>query len=140
VTVDIVLFRRRSHRIEVLLIERGRDPFRGFWALPGGFVEQDEALEHAARRELQEETGLVGIQLQQLGAFGDPGRDPRGHTVSIAFRGLIEDDAGGVMAGDDAAAAQWWPATGLPSLAFDHENIIGFALEHYFGSDAPSGD
>src|ERR1700754_2161507 len=91
VTADAVLLYRDGERIEVLLIKRAREPFKGTWALPGGFVDQDESLERAAARELKEETGLEGIRLEQLGAFGDPGRDPRGHTVSVAFVALLEN-------------------------------------------------
>ena len=85
VTVDIVLFHRLKRGERVLLIRRKRDPFKGRWCLPGGFVDDNESLEAAASRELFEETGLSGIELEQIGAFGDPGRDPRGHTVSVVF-------------------------------------------------------
>lgn len=122
-SVDCVIFRGA----EVLLIERGGDPFKGSWALPGGFLDVDEAPADGAERELQEETGLRGIALQQIGAFGEPGRDPREHVVSIAFFG--EADAGAVpVAADDAAAARWWPLDELPDLAFDHADILRAAL------------
>jgi ADP-ribose pyrophosphatase YjhB (NUDIX family) len=91
VTVDIVLFAGSENSIEVLLIKRARPPFKGRWAFPGGFVDSDESLDDAAGRELVEETGITGIKLNQLGAFGDPGRDPRGHTVSIVFTALLDD-------------------------------------------------
>jgi len=127
-TVDIVLLHRAPDEIEVLLIKRAREPFEGHWAFPGGFVDQDESLEEAAARELAEETGLVGIRLEQIGAFGDPGRDPRGHTVSVVFAGVLDDRAV-VTAGDDAAKAAWHSALEPPSLAFDHKKILRLALD-----------
>ncbi|HEY7543411.1 MAG TPA: NUDIX hydrolase [Blastocatellia bacterium] len=136
VTVDIILFRRgRAGRIEVLLIERGREPFRGHWAFPGGFVDRDESLEDAAARELKEETGLEGIAFNQLGAFGDPGRDPRGHTVSIAYTALLDNDCEPVAA-DDAHAVAWHAINRLPKLAFDHKIILSIAVERVFGKNA----
>jgi 8-oxo-dGTP diphosphatase len=135
VSVDIVLFCRADGSVQVLLIKRGRDPFKGQWAFPGGFVEKDESLEDAAYRELAEETGLSGINLDQIGAFGDPGRDPRGHTVSIAFAAVLEDrlDA---CAADDAAEAEWHSALDPPKLAFDHEKILNLALQKMAVSSA----
>jgi 8-oxo-dGTP diphosphatase len=127
-TVDIVLLHRAADEIEVLLIKRASEPFAGHWAFPGGFVDQDESLEDAAARELAEETGLVGIRLEEIGAFGDPGRDPRGHTVSVVFAGVLEDRAV-VTAGDDAAEAAWHSALEPPSLAFDHKKILRLALD-----------
>ena len=132
VTVDIVLFVGLEDRIEVLLIKRARPPFRGRWAFPGGFVDADESLEDAARRELVEETGITGVKLNQLGAFGDPGRDPRGHTVSIVFTALLDDKPIAVAA-DDAAEALWHSARRPPRLAFDHGKILHLALEQVFG-------
>ena len=130
--VDIALFCRSGNDVEVLLIKRAREPFKGRWALPGGFVEKDESLEDAAARELLEETGLSGIQLEQIGAFGDPGRDPRGHTVSVVFSALI-DDRRPASAADDAAVAAWHPALGPPKLAFDHKKILSLALKRIVG-------
>src|SRR5512135_3607761 len=106
------------------MIRRGGAPFKGHWALPGGFVEDNETLERAAARELQEETGLVQTQLEQLGAFGDPGRDPRGHTVSVAFFAFVVA-ATRPVAADDAADAQWVPLATLARarIAFDHARI-----------------
>src|SRR5687767_969986 len=89
VAVDIILFAWVDSRLLVLLVKRDAAPFRGYWALPGGFVEENEALEQAARRELEEETSLKGIYLEQLYSFGDPGRDPRGHSVSITYIALV---------------------------------------------------
>jgi len=122
-TVDIVLIKEGCEGLEILLIQRGHPPFAGQWALPGGFVDEYEPLEAAARRELFEETGLEAPELQQLGAFGDPGRDPRGWTVSVAFWTRIAGDIT-PRAGDDASAARWWPLDALPSLAFDHADIV----------------
>ncbi|MGA7614217.1 MAG: NUDIX hydrolase [Thermoanaerobaculia bacterium] len=127
VTVDVVLFRPSTDGHEVLLIRRGREPFRGRWAFPGGFVDPFEPLERAARRELREETGLTRIRLEQLAAFGDPGRDPRGHTISIVFTGTV----GGrrrMKAADDADEVQWFAVNDLPPLAFDHAKILRHAL------------
>jgi 8-oxo-dGTP diphosphatase len=122
-TVDIIVLTRDSPA-HVLLIRRGDDPFAGAWALPGGYVNHEEPLETAARRELREETSLEVGELEQLNAFGDPGRDPRGWTVTVAFVTLV--DAGQVQpkAGDDAAATAWHPLDRLPNLAFDHDKIL----------------
>jgi 8-oxo-dGTP diphosphatase len=106
VTCDAVVFTMRADDLAVLLIQRKDDPFRGQWALPGGFVNENESLDRAAARELAEETGLTGARLEQLGAFGDPGRDPRGHTVTVAWVTFLVAEAA-ITAGDDAAAAEW---------------------------------
>lgn len=127
-TVDVVLFHGSGVDIEVLLIKRGREPFKGRWAFPGGFVDKDESLEAAAARELCEETGLRGIKLEQLAAFGDPGRDPRGHTVSVVFYGTVSNSRGAIAA-DDAAEAKWHSAAHPPTLAFDHRKILRSAME-----------
>jgi 8-oxo-dGTP diphosphatase len=129
VSVDAVVFRERNGALEVLLIRRGKPPFQGRWALPGGFVEMDEDLHEAARRELHEETGLEGIRLEQLAAFGRPDRDPRGRCISIAFVGVLETGGDDVCGGDDAADARWYDAADLPDLGFDHAAIIGLALD-----------
>ena len=91
-TADVVLFRRTGAAVEMLLVRRDREPYRGRWAFPGGFVEMDEPLEDAARRELEEETGVTGVELRQLGAFGAPDRDPRGRTVSIAYGAIVDEE------------------------------------------------
>lgn len=127
-TVDIVLFRTSPQGHEVLLIQRKYPPFAGQWALPGGFVDEGETLEQAAHRELLEETNLSDITLSQMGAFGDPGRDPRGWTVSVAFTGFC-DQGCFARAGDDAAHVKWHPVTALPPMAFDHHHIIQVALQ-----------
>lgn len=112
VTCDVVLFAPRADDLAVLLIERKHDPFKGAWALPGGFVDEGESLERAAARELREETGVGNVRLVQVGAFGDPGRDPRGHTITIAFAGFRTTEPK-VAAGDDAAAVAWHPLRSL---------------------------
>jgi len=129
-TTDVVVFRNSSNGPEVLLIQRLHPPFDGQWALPGGFVEQEEPLEVGARRELREETGIeLEPPLKQLAAFGDPGRDPRGWTVSVVFWTWLGDMQLNAQAGDDASQAAWWPLTKLPHLAFDHAEILQTALE-----------
>ena len=126
VTVDIIIFRLSDNNPEVLLIKRGNDPSNGHWALPGGFVDKDEPLETAAARELKEETGLTDILLTQMHTFGNPGRDPRGHTVSVVYVGYLTDEST-ARAGDDAAAAEWFKTDELPDLAFDHDVVVEMA-------------
>lgn len=128
VTVDIALFRHAGSGWEILLIQRAREPFKGNWALPGGFVDEMEPIEEAAARELQEECGIQDVELWQFRAFGDPHRDPRGHTISIGFMGIARDPLG-EKAADDAASIQWFPVADLPDLAFDHPEIIAAAVE-----------
>ena len=123
VTVDIALLAGISNTRKILLIERKHDPFKGMWALPGGFVEENEDLPAAAYRELKEETGIENIPLKQFGAFGKPGRDPRGHTISIGFFALLPEIIQ-AFAGDDASNAKWFSINNLPDLAFDHNEII----------------
>lgn len=132
-TVDIVLLHRSSKGVEVLLIKRAGEPFKGLWAFPGGFVDKDESLERAAARELKEETGLSGLNLEQIGAFGDPGRDPRGHTVSVVFAAVLDQPIQ-ARAADDAADAAWHTALRPPKLAFDHKKILSVALNRMAGS------
>jgi len=123
VTVDIVLVSERAE-VEVLLIRRGKPPFEGRWALPGGFAGIDERLADAAARELAEETGVSNVPLAFFGYFDAIDRDPRGRTLSLAFWGLVGTQRLCVQAADDAAAANWFAVTALPSLAFDHDHII----------------
>ncbi|MFO7897711.1 MAG: NUDIX hydrolase [Planctomycetota bacterium] len=125
VTVDVVVLSRDG---AVLLIKRKNEPFKGRWALPGGFVDEDEPLEAAAARELEEETGLRGVALRQLRAYGDPGRDPRGHTVSVVFLAQLDCRAR-PRAGSDATEAAWHPTDALPPTAFDHQQIIAHGVE-----------
>jgi 8-oxo-dGTP diphosphatase len=142
VTVDVVVVASVGGRRKVLLIQRLRPPFEGCWALPGGHVERDEPLKAAARRELREETGLELAHLEQLHTFGDPGRDPRGWTISVAYLALLseeEKEALQPQAGSDAGAAGWFDLENLPALAFDHEQILAHALR-VLGADRRSLD
>jgi 8-oxo-dGTP diphosphatase len=128
-TVDIIIFAVREHRLQVLLVERKEPPFAGQWALPGGFVHIDESIEAAAARELHEETGVQDAYLEQLYTFGEPGRDPRGRVVTVAYFALVPADALiHLSAGGDASRVDWFPADDPPALAFDHAGIIAYAL------------
>lgn len=117
---------------ELLLVRRGGEPFKGCWALPGGFMEMDETIEHCAVRELQEETGIVVSEddLHLIGIYSTPGRDPRGRTVTAAYALRVDDTA--ATAGDDASEVRWWPLNDLPPMAFDHKEIVEAAR---FGSE-----
>jgi len=128
-TADVVLIAVGRDDLEVLLVRRDAPPFQDTWAFPGGFVDVGEAPEDAARRELAEETSIRGVPLGQLGTFGDPGRDPRGHVVTVAYVGMVPSDlAPPPEAGSDAAQARWWSMDDLPPLAFDHAGILTCAL------------
>ena len=129
VTVDIVVFTVHEQTLQVLLIERGIDPFKGRYALPGGFVRAEETLEQAAFRELLEETGTKDVYLEQLYTFGDPHRDPRGRVVTVAYYALVPTDKSPLLAGTDAATAGWYPVSELPPLAFDHRKIVEYAVD-----------
>ena len=120
VTVDAILI---SAQHSVLLIQRSGEPFKGKWALPGGFIELDESLEAACRRELEEETGVRVGEITQFKAYEAVDRDPRGRTISVVFYSFLEQEAI-PLAGDDAANAQWFPLSELPELAFDHQQIL----------------
>jgi len=124
VTADaVVVTRSLPHKI--LLILRGKDPFKGHWALPGGHVDESEDLEVAARRELYEETNLnlSNSPFTQIGAYGKPGRDPKGHVITVAYVVSV-DVVKAIKAGDDAVKAQWFDIDDLPKLAFDHAEIV----------------
>lgn len=129
VAVDIVIFTIRDRALQVLLVKRGVPPFEGQYAIPGGFIREDESLEDAAQRELYEEAGVRNVFLEQLYSFGDPKRDPRGRVITVAYYALIASGEVSLVAGADAAEARWFPLNNLPPLAFDHKRILGYALE-----------
>ena len=134
VTVDAVVFGFFDNRVKLLLVNRGTEPFKGKWALPGGFVEMDEELEDAVARELAEETGLVDVPLEQMHTFGDVGRDPRGRQITVAFIGIIEKALNNIRqnqlkAGSDAAEVRWFDIGKLPQdMAFDHNKVSLFGI------------
>jgi 8-oxo-dGTP diphosphatase len=134
-TVDCVIFGLdlEEESLKVMLIERELEPFKGMWAIPGGFVHDSETLTEAATRELREETGIKDIFLEQLYTFGNPGRDPRGWVVSVAYYALVSPEQHSIHAATDARQAKWFPVTTLPHLAFDHAQILGTALERIRG-------
>ena len=125
VTADAVLFAERDGQTFVLLIQRGNDPYKGYWAFPGGFLEMDETVARCAERELEEETGIVLIGMQLLGIYSDVERDPRGRVITAAYAAMTTMPE--ATASDDAATAQWWPLNELPPLAFDHDKILADA-------------
>lgn len=129
-TVDIVVFGYdASQALKLLLIQRGGEPFKGQWALPGGFVEMDEDLETSALRELEEETGVRDLFVEQLYTFGQPGRDPRGRVISVAYFALVNFQDHPATAASDADRADWFQIDQLPELAFDHAEIIDRAID-----------
>ncbi|MBC8111793.1 MAG: NUDIX hydrolase [Verrucomicrobia bacterium] len=137
VTVDCILFGFDESELKILLIQRGNDPHKGLWALPGGFldIDTDPSLEFAAYRELQEETGLTDVFMEQLFTFGDIGRDPRGRTVSVGYFALLKlADYQRIQAGTDADNVKWFSLSEVPAdLAFDHEKIVAMAIERLKG-------
>lgn len=128
-TVDVVVFALDEDDLQAMLIQRDLPPHQGQWALPGGFVRVEEALDEAARRELQEETGLRDIFLEQLYTFGNLDRDPRERVITVAYYALVNLEGHDVQASTDARHAAWFPVSELPSLAFDHEQILATAHE-----------
>lgn len=129
-TVDAIVFRKKEENYEVLLIKRKHDPFKGMWAFPGGFMDMDETAEHAVLRELREETGLTGVELRQLRTVSKVDRDPRGRTVSLVFYGFATPGQSGVEGADDASDAQWFAVNDLPPMAFDHDDIVNYAISY----------
>jgi len=125
VTVDVLVLAHQTRQI--LLIQRGNEPFKGLWALPGGFVDMDEDLPTAALRELAEETGIKGIQIKQFNTYGGVDRDPRHRTISIVYTSVINKPVA-AKGMDDAADARWFSVDELPQLAFDHQLIIDEAI------------
>jgi 8-oxo-dGTP diphosphatase len=128
VSVDVVIFSVRAHGLTVLLVRRAAAPFRGRWSLPGGFVRPTESLDDAARRQLQEETEVRDVYLEQLYTFGAPRRDPRGRMISVAYFALVAADVG-ARAAADGLEVSWHAVTELPDLAFDHGEIVRYALQ-----------
>jgi 8-oxo-dGTP diphosphatase len=128
-TVDTVIFTIEQGALKVLLVKRGIEPFAGQYAIPGGFVLENESLDQAAMRELREETGVAEVYLEQLYSFGDPRRDPRGRVVTVAYYALISTEHSQLRAGSDAAAAAWFAVDAVPDLAFDHAKILAYAVE-----------
>jgi len=130
VTVDVVVFTFQNDRTKLLLVKRGKEPFKGKWAIPGGFIEIDEELEDAAARELQEETALANVPLEQMRTFGRCGRDPRGRQITVVFMGIAAKGQNEVKGGDDAAKAKWFDIENLPKdMAFDHNEVAEFAVK-----------
>jgi len=129
VTTDVVLFTIREGRLQLLLIRRAGEPCKGHWALPGGFLNIEEDLEDCALRELEEETGVSGIYVEQLRTYGRPGRDPRERVISVAYYALVPSARLTLNAASDAAEVAWFPVANLPPLAFDHAEIIDAAHE-----------
>jgi 8-oxo-dGTP diphosphatase len=127
VTTDVVMFTIRDECLKILLIRRGNQPHKGSWAFPGGFIEMDEDLETGARRELEEETGISGVYLEQLYTFGAPDRDPRERIITVVYYALVPSDHLTPQAADDADEADWFALDELPSLAFDHAEILTMA-------------
>lgn len=129
VATDTALFGLFKGKVELLLIHRKNEPFKGRWALPGGFVDIDEELEDAAARELAEETGLKGVPLEQIYIASKVGRDPRGRVITMVFMGIITKGRDKLKAGDDAAQARWFDIENLPKdLAFDHNEVTKIAI------------
>ena len=139
VTVDVVIVTHEK-KPRVLLIRRKHDPFRGIWAIPGGFVEMEETLEAAARRELFEETGVRASKLEQLHTFGDPGRDPRGRTISVVYFAQVDPRKLKPRAADDAAEVGWHDLEHPPPLAFDHREILASARSRLRSENAARKD
>ena len=129
VTVDAVIIKKMTDN-QLLLIKRENEPFQDCWALPGGFVDENEDLEVAAKRELEEETQIKIDSLQQFGAFGKPFRDPRGHMISVAYFGEVSGNTIAI-ASDDAKEVAWFPVNKLPNLALDHQDIIEKAFKTF---------
>jgi len=130
VTVDVVVFTILEAELKVLLVKRKNWPYQEIWAIPGGFVDMDEGLEEAAYRELREETGVCGedVYLEQLYTFGDPDRDPRTRVITVAYFALVSADKLQLRAASDAAGVGWFSAYSPPSLAFDHAEILKYAI------------
>lgn len=127
--VDIVLLAKIKGHLHVLLIKRGSEPMKGSWTLPGGHLDVGERFDHAAVRELEEETGVRGVALTRLDIFDDPERDPRYRNITVGYAAVVDADRVHARAGTDAADARWFPALPVPQLPFDHKDILKKALE-----------
>lgn len=137
VTADCVVI-TKEEQPKVLLIQRGADPYKGYWAFPGGFMNMDETTEQCAIRELEEETGLRVSNVHQIGAYSKVDRDPRGRTITVAYLAIIDEPVQ-VTGQDDAANAEWFPLSALPELAFDHAEIMRDAVRIYTNlKDSPT--
>lgn len=132
-SVDAVVFGYEAGTISILLVKRKYEPFKGRWAIPGGFVLNNESLEEAVQRELKEETGIHINYLEQLYTFGNPERDPRNRVVTVAYFGLIKPSTFKIVADTDAEEVQWFKITDLPSLSFDHADILKLAINRLQG-------
>lgn len=130
VTVDAIVFNTSGEKPRLLMIKRGREPFMGKWAFPGGFVDMDEELEVAVARELDEETGLKNVKLAQFFTFGKCGRDPRGRNFTVAYIGVTKNEK--IKGGDDADEAKWFEIDALPkNMAFDHKDVAALAIQKF---------
>ncbi len=129
VTVDIVIFTIKGKELKVLLVKRKIEPYKDRWAIPGGFVKINESLEEAAKRELEEETGVKDVYLEQLYTFGDPKRDPRGRVITVSYIALVNSENIKLNAKTDASDAQWFPLLKMPQVAFDHKSILEYAFK-----------
>lgn len=128
VAADAMVFYKDGEHLELVLVKRKNEPFKGMWAFPGGFVEDDEELEHTAIRELHEETGLLLQSMKQVHTFGKPGRDPRGRTVSVTYYTIVSEKQP-VTGADDAAEAHWVPVQDIKEMAFDHKESLELVLK-----------
>jgi len=129
VTADIVICTIQNNELKILLVKRGIEPFKDKWAIPGGFVRIHESLEDAAKRELEEETGVKDVYLEQLYSFGDPKRDPRGRVITVAYMALINSEKIKLKAATDVSEVQWFSIKKIPQLAFDHKKILDYSLK-----------
>ena len=129
VTVDIIVFTIKDNDLKVLLVKRGIEPFKDKWAIPGGFIKLNENIEDAAKRELEEETGVKGVYLEQLYTFGDVNRDPRGRVITVSYFALINSEKLSLKAATDTSDAKWFSILDLPPLAFDHNKILEYAIQ-----------
>ena len=129
IAVDVVLFTIQDGTLKVLLVKRQQAPYRGAWALPGGLVGPEESVDTAVLRELQEETNIDNVYLEQLYTFGEPNRDPRGRVITVAYYALVNWQQFQLKARQRVSEASWFPVKRLPALAFDHERIVEYALE-----------